>query len=458
MKRFAAAIAVAALIAVPICAEETIDQAVIAQIKIEGFQHSQVMDTLSWLSDVYGPRLTGSPGLQRAAEWARDRLAHWGLEHATLEPYGSIGRGWDLQHFDIEMTAPQFMRLTGYPRAWSPATPSPVTGTPIVVEVRSKADFERYRGKLRGAIVMNGRPAQADIGFKPEAERLSDEELKQKEGKLDPAPGSSPKSYWEEEAEFDKYLADAVDVWKFFADEGVAALIEPSAVAEDVRVDGFYDQKWHASYPAFVISREHYGRVMRMIDKKIPVNISLSARREVHRQRRRHQHRRRAAGYGSGVERRSRDARRSLRFVALGHRRDGQRRGSAAAMEAVRILKAIGVKPRRTIRDRAVDRRGAGLFRIARLCGAPLRRSENDGAQTRAREALRVLQSGQRRGPDPRRESSGQRSRASDLRSVVEAVQLPRGVDTDDAGTPAAPITCRSTHSGCQASSSFRIR
>jgi carboxypeptidase Q len=350
MKRLATAIAVAVAIAAPLGAQETVDESVIAQIKLEGFQHSEVMNTLSWLSDVHGPRLTGSPGLQKAAEWARDQLTRWGLEHAALEPYGSIGRGWNLQRFDIEMTEPQFMRITGYPRAWSPATTSPIVGTPIVVEVKSKADFDKYRGKLRGAIVMNGRPEQADIGFKPEAERLTSEELNKMEGRIDPAPGSSPKSYWDEEEEFNKYLGDAVDVWKFFAAEGVAALIQPSAVAEDVRVDGFYDQKWHASYPGFVISREHYGRIMRMIDKKAPVTISLSVAAQFTEN---------VEGTNIVAELPGTDPVLKDEVVMLGGHFDSWHSatgatdngaGSAAAMEAIRILKAIGVKPRRTIR------------------------------------------------------------------------------------------------------------
>src|SRR5579872_2472695 len=127
---------------------------VIARIKMEGFQHSQVMDTLSWLSDVYGPRLTGSPPLRQAAEWARDRLTKWGVDHAELESYGPVGRGWALERFSIEMTEPQYMRITGYPRAWSPALAPPLSGTPIVVDVRSKDDFAKYHGKLGGAIVM----------------------------------------------------------------------------------------------------------------------------------------------------------------------------------------------------------------------------------------------------------------------------------------------------------------
>jgi len=349
MKRIAATLAVVAALAAPLAAQ-AVDEAVVAQIKLEGFQHSAVMDTLSWLSDVYGPRLTGSAGLRKAAEWARDQLTRWGLERAALEPYGSVGRGWDLQHFDIEMTEPQFMRITGYPRAWSPSTTAPISGTPILVEIKSKQDFDKYRGKLRGAIVMNGRPDQADIGFAAESTRLTDDELKKKEGQIDPAPGSSPKTFWEEEADFNKYLASAVDVWKFFGSEGVAALITPSAIAEDVRVDGFYDHKWHAPYPAFVISREHYGRLMRMIDRKIPVKVSMSVAARITDN---------VDGFNVVAELPGSDPAVKDEIVMLGGHFDSWHSGtgatdngagSAAAMEAIRILKAIGAKPRRTIR------------------------------------------------------------------------------------------------------------
>jgi carboxypeptidase Q len=350
MRRIAAALAIiVAALAAPLAAQ-AVDEAVVAQIKLERFQHSAVMDTLSWLSDVYGPRLTGSAGLRKAAEWARDQLTRWGLEHAALESYGTIGRGWDLQRFDIAMTEPQFMRITGYPRAWSPATAAPLSGTPIVVDIKSKQDFDKYRGKLRGAIVMNGRPEQADIGFGPEATRVSDDELKKKEGQINPAPGSSPKTFWEEEAEFNKYLSSAVDVWKFFGTEGIAALITPSAIAEDVRVDGFYDQKWHASYPAFVISREHYGRLMRMIDLKIPVKVSMSVAARITDN---------VDGFNVVAELPGTDPALKDEVVMLGGHFDSWHSGtgatdngagSAVAMEAIRILKAIGAKPRRTIR------------------------------------------------------------------------------------------------------------
>src|SRR5262245_46078453 len=138
MKRSVFAAVVAA--SVVLSAQEPVNDAVIAQIKMEGFQRSEVMDTLSWLSDVAGPRLTGSPSLRKAGEWARDQMKKWGLDRAALESYGSAGRGWDLERFDIEMTEPQWMRIIGYPRAFSPATRSPITGTPVLTEIASKDD------------------------------------------------------------------------------------------------------------------------------------------------------------------------------------------------------------------------------------------------------------------------------------------------------------------------------
>jgi len=121
---------------ITIRAQEPVDDQIVAKIKAEGFQHSAVMETLSWLTDVHGPRLTGSTQLRAAGEWARAELTKWGLSGAALESYGSIGRGWTLDRFSIEMTGPQYMRITGYPRAWSPALSTPLSATPVLVEVK----------------------------------------------------------------------------------------------------------------------------------------------------------------------------------------------------------------------------------------------------------------------------------------------------------------------------------
>jgi carboxypeptidase Q len=347
------AIALALLLSVSLAAEEAVNDTVVAQIKAEAFQRSAVMDTLSWIADVYGPRLTGSPTLRQAGEWARDQLTKWGLANAALEPDGTTSRGWSIDRFSIEMTEPQYMRITGYPRAWSPALASPLTATPIVVEVKAKEDFDKYRGKLRGAIVMNGRPDPSDIGFQPEAKRLSDEELKKQEGQVDPAASgfsNTPKSFWDEGDEFQKMLAKQREIYEFFAKEGVAALVTPSTVSEDVRTDGFYDQVWHPTYPGFVISREHYGRIVRMLDRKQAVKIALTlAVRAVER----------VDGFNVVAEIPGADPAKRSEVVMLGGHLDSWHSGTGAtdngagvavAMEAVRVLKAIGAQPRRTIR------------------------------------------------------------------------------------------------------------
>jgi carboxypeptidase Q len=334
-------------------AEESINEAVIAQIKTEGFQHSAVMDTLSWLTDVHGPRLTGSPTLRQAGEWARAELTRWGLANSALESYGPIGRGWAVDRFSIEMTAPQYMRITGYPRAWSPAIKTPLTATPVLVDVKSKEDFDKYRGKLRGAIVMNGRPEQADIGFQPAAKRVTDDELKKMQGEIDPAPAGAdgaPKSMQDEEDEFRKFIDKQVEIYKFFAAEGIAALVEPSPIGESVRVGGFYDRVWQPVFPGFVLTREHYGRLMRLLDKKQPVTLSLSLTSRLIEN---------AEGFNVVAEIPGTDAALRSEIVMLGGHLDSWHSGTgatdnaagvSAAMEAVRILKAIGVQPRRTVR------------------------------------------------------------------------------------------------------------
>ena len=326
---------------------ERVDETVIAAIKLEGFQHSQVMETLSWLSDVYGPRLTGSDNLRRAGEWARDRMKTWGLGNAALEPYAMSFRGWTLERFSLDMIEPQYMRIYGYPLAWSPPLAAPLIATPIVVEVKSKGDFDKYRGKLRGAVVMNGRPADADMSFTPEAVRLDEAALAKQSGAINPG---KPASLQEEDEEFTKQLDTQVEILKFFASEGVAALVTASSIREDVRVSGYYDHKWHAPFPSFVFSREHYGRLIRMLDKKIPVKLSLSLSSRFTDN---------VEGFNVVAEIPGSDPQLRNQVVMLGGHLDSWHTGTgatdngagcAAAMEAVRILQSIGVKPRRTIR------------------------------------------------------------------------------------------------------------
>src|SRR5215831_18908467 len=130
------------------------DADAIAKIKEEGLIHSQVMDILSYLTDVYGPRLTCSPNIKAAQEWAKGKLAGWGLQNAQLEAWGPFGRGWSLDAFTANVTSPQFIPLIAYPKAWSPGTKGEVTGQPVYLDAKTEADLAKYSGKLKGAIVL----------------------------------------------------------------------------------------------------------------------------------------------------------------------------------------------------------------------------------------------------------------------------------------------------------------
>src|SRR6266480_726112 len=153
----------------------------IVRIKDEGMNRSQVMQTLSYLSDVIGPRLTASPNAKRANEWTRDRLTSWGLQNGHLEAWGPFGRGWTLKRFSAQITEPQDIPLIAYPKAWSPGikvmpamaaavpakgkqkmmapAPAPqpssvVTADVIYLDARNEADLEKYKGQLKGKIVL----------------------------------------------------------------------------------------------------------------------------------------------------------------------------------------------------------------------------------------------------------------------------------------------------------------
>src|SRR6266542_4207782 len=128
----------------------------IVRIKDEGMNHSQVMQTLSYLSDVIGSRLTASPSAKRANEWTREKLASWGLENAHLEAWGPFGRGWSLKRFSAQVVEPQCIPLIAFPKAWSPGTSGPLTAEVVHFNPRTEADFAKYTGKLKGAIVLSG--------------------------------------------------------------------------------------------------------------------------------------------------------------------------------------------------------------------------------------------------------------------------------------------------------------
>jgi hypothetical protein len=167
--------AVLSLLSLPLApsAQERIDQDAVTRIRAEGMDRSQVMDTLWWLTDRYGPRLTNSPQERRALQWAKERLESYGLEKAALEPWGEFGVGWSFERCVVEMTTPIYMPIIAIPRAWTLGLDKPVHGEPLLVEAESVADLDKYKGKLAGRIVMRGTVRDTETPFDAWAKRTT---------------------------------------------------------------------------------------------------------------------------------------------------------------------------------------------------------------------------------------------------------------------------------------------
>ena len=150
---------------------ERIDLEVVNKIIEEGQERSEVMDTISYLTDVYVPRLTASPMTRQAAEWTCQKLTEWGLHDAQLESWGPFGRGWSLESYQVNLVEPSFSPLIAYPKAWSRSMQTKVRGEPIFLDADNEEELEQYRGKLRHAIVLLRPPREVKALFEPLAQR-----------------------------------------------------------------------------------------------------------------------------------------------------------------------------------------------------------------------------------------------------------------------------------------------
>ncbi|MFQ5738656.1 MAG: M20/M25/M40 family metallo-hydrolase [Acidobacteriota bacterium] len=345
-------VAVIAMILVsPVLAEERVDLEMISRIKAEGFRNSQVMETLSYLTDVSGPRLTGSPGFKAAAEWSRDRLKKWGLVGAKLEPWGVFGRGWELRKFSIDMVQPYYSPLIGYPKAWTPGTEGVIHGRPLLFDVKADADLEQYKGKLKGAIVLVPLRREVEPRFKADARRRTDEDL----GELAMAPEPGARSaFAARRAEFRKRRAFRKKINDFLRQEGAALILEPSR-GEDGTVfvsrGGSQKPDEDPVLPSVVVAVEHHSRLVRLLDKGVPVELEIDVRTQFYDEDQQ--------GYNVVAEILGTDPMLKEELVMLGGHLDSwhaatgttdNAAGVSVAMEAVRILEALHIQPRRTIR------------------------------------------------------------------------------------------------------------
>lgn len=330
--------------------QEPVDTAVVARIRREGLEHSQVLAFARTLSDVYGPRLSGTAQYRRAAEWVRGELTRLGFANAALESFRRPGPSWELEGFSVELTAPSYLRLVAYPKAWSKATPGVVSGTPVLVSVRADSDFARYHGTLRGKIVLNGAAAAPDT-----AQRLETPAHRYSDGQLDslakiPAATSDP--FWQEYDSFFAALQRGRRVAQYFADEGVAAILEPSHNAAALVAQGYWPRPERADSnpPAFIVARAHYDRLVHLLEAGAAPRLALRLDARITPD---------TLGYNVVAELPGTDPRLAAQVVMMGGHLDSWQVGTGAtdnaagcavAVEALRILKAIGARPKRTIR------------------------------------------------------------------------------------------------------------
>lgn len=339
------------LFAVQIGAQEKLDLQMVQRIRKEGLENSKITDFLIYLCDVYGPRLPASPQYVRAGEWVVGKAKELGLENAQMEPYGTFGRSWELQKFYAAMTAPQYMPIIGYPKAWTPGTNSVLKGNAVLINVRTAADLEKYKGKLKDAIVLTQGPQDLPISFDPAASRLSDEDLRKLV--LAPEPGArSPYAARMAEMAAQQQLQQAIN--KFLQAEGAGVVLEPSRGKDGTVFVGSGGSRMKGAVmplPSVVVAVEHYNRIARILQKGIPVEMEVEVQARFTEDD--------LPGTNIIAEIPGIDKKLKAEVVMLGGHFDTWHAGTGAtdngagcavAFEAVRILKALGVQPRRTIR------------------------------------------------------------------------------------------------------------
>src|SRR5579872_6839508 len=216
--------AVAALAAWPLRAQGPVndksDQDAISRIRQEGLQRSQVMETTSYLSDVFGARLTGSSNIRDAAQWTEQRMKAWGLSNVHVETW-PFGRGWENHRFAAVVVTPRPFPLIGFPKAWTPGTNGPVTGEAVLAVIQADGDFDTFKGKLRGKFVLTTPMRDVPAHFDPLGHRLTDAELATL---ATPPPARGRGNGGTNPAQQQAFARRRTQFW---LDEGAAAVIDP---------------------------------------------------------------------------------------------------------------------------------------------------------------------------------------------------------------------------------------
>ena len=348
---------------------QPLDHATLAAIRDEGLRGSQAMDHISWLSDVYGPRVTGTPAIEQARAWAMERLREWGLANVHEERF-AFGYGWSLERFHAHMVEPQVMPIIGYPKSWSSSTDGTVTAEVTRVDIRTEADLEEYRGTLRGKIVLPQPARDVQMLEGDLVLRMTDEQLAEaSRTQVPPPPGRRRRG---RRGRGGPSFADRLQ--QFYLEEGVVAVLDRGGDGfmmgagsglpyQTQRTDGGTifvgrggprDENAGKVVPAVTLAVEHYNRMVRILDKEIPVRVELNVKTTFHAESD-------ATGQMNAFNIIAEIPGTDLadQVVMIGAHFDTTHAGTgatdnatgvAAMMEVMRILQTVGARPRRTIR------------------------------------------------------------------------------------------------------------
>jgi len=356
---------------------EKLDLGVLHRIKNEAFgNNSKVMDTVFYLTDVYGPRLTGSPNFKSAGEWTVKKMNEWGLANAKMEAWGPFGRGWSCTHFSAEMKEPEFQPLIGFAQPWSPGTDGPVSGEAILAVISGPEDLDKFKGKLKNKIVLTATPHPSEMVTAPMAHRLSDAELADAANLPDPTMGNPavlPLGFPQRTpaagaaalggrgpgapAQAGRGAAGGgrgfrAQLNKFLKDEGVLVVLSPGNGPDGGTVMGSAAGSQNASEepppPSVIITNEHYNRITRLLARSIPVTLAFDIQAKFTEPADSFNITAEIPGTNPGAG-----------LVMLGGHFDSwtggtgatdNGAGAAVSMEAIRILKTLDLKMPRTVR------------------------------------------------------------------------------------------------------------
>lgn len=347
---------------------EKIDTTAIALIKEAGMKQSQVMEIVSYLTDVYGPRLTGSPEFNKAADWAKKTMESWGLSNVHFEKSAPVTRGWTLKRFSFHMIEPGTTPLIAYPKAWTPGTKGTVKGNVVFLDAKTEADLEKYRGKLKGAFVLMSEPRELKANFEADGKRLEDAELLRL-ANADLPSGQQRRGGIPDSAALQRFMQSArfnTKKLEFVQKEGVAVTLEMASKGElgnifvaaasvpqpienpfDRRINA-YDEKVPPIVPQIVMAPEHYNRLVRLIQKNMSVKVEMDLKVEFTKA---------DSTFNIIAEIPGTDLKDEIVIIGAhfdswhgGTGATDNATGTAVCMEAMRIIKSLDLKPRRTIR------------------------------------------------------------------------------------------------------------